>query len=290
MVTVIPDSTRPLIEQILSLESTSQAKEESYNRVQRNLENRIKIAENRVKLLERDNGKMNATIESLRESEREKIERARKLEEEARQRDAQLEELRKKSLDQSDLTKDLRTINEDISNQNQELRKELDQLKHEIEAKKTKQLSIAEPTIVSNHSENNVRDNVEMEKSTTVSQDQPTMPKLLTLESTIRTQTSQIKALLDRVDSLEQAKSNLNEDLFIINSENRNLKDQIAEQDKIRASYEQLRIVHDNALELLGEKEERLIELEQDMQYVKDTFRKQVMDLLSENESLRANK
>lgn len=44
---------------------------------------------------------------------------------------------------------------------------------------------------------------------------------------------------------------------------------------------------HNAALELLGEKEERISDLQQDLAYVKETFRKQVNDLLAEVEKLK---
>jgi DNA repair exonuclease SbcCD ATPase subunit len=294
IVTIIPDSTRPLHEQILSLESKSQAKEEEYNRVQRNLENKLKIAENRVKLLERENSKMSSNLEALRESEREKIERTIKLEEETRDKTTKLDKLTKQLQEEAAITNDLRSINDEISVQRQKLQEEVEALQKTLQSQQQQaevQSSIVEPvapiavTAHESHNENNVSDNVEISKNTNY--EEATAPQLLTLESTIRTQSSQIKALLDRVDSLEQAKTNLSEDLFIANADNKKMNVKILELENLRAELEQLRNEHESALELLGEKEEKLIEMEQDMQYVKDTFRKQIMDLLNANDQQR---
>lgn len=44
---------------------------------------------------------------------------------------------------------------------------------------------------------------------------------------------------------------------------------------------------HNAALDLLGEKEERIADLQQDLAYVKETFRKQMETLLAEIEKLK---
>ncbi|KAL0479429.1 hypothetical protein AKO1_007692 [Acrasis kona] len=284
MVDIIPDSTRPLIEQILSLESTSQAKQENYNRMQRTLENKIKIAENKCKMLERDVNKANQTIQTLQASETEKQQQINALLFNVESAQEEVEKTKKTFTMDKQLHDDLNRINQELSARSEQLSTELNLYKTQVE-----EYNITMGQQQEQQQQPTDKNEQEQETITTSQNDEEeSNTNTLSVEQTIRSQSSQIKSLLERVDSLESARATLNQDIYSLSDEKKRVEGELEKLVLIESEFTKLQNVHNHALDLLGEKEEKILEMEQDMSYVKSTFRNQILELLTEMETLKS--
>lgn len=98
---------------------------------------------------------------------------------------------------------------------------------------------------------------------------------------------NEINSFKKRIAELELIRDTLAEELVSHKSHLRTLAAQIESFPELKASFDDLTVRHDTALELLGDREEQLQTLTSDFQEVKQVFRVQISDLLDQVEQLQ---
>jgi TATA element modulatory factor len=100
------------------------------------------------------------------------------------------------------------------------------------------------------------------------------------LEEKVRQFQSQIQSLLKQNSELEQVKIQLSEELINCNTKYMKIENELKQFSQERQDYQTLKKRHTAALEIIGEKEETISEMQQEFNEVKDMFRRQIDQLL----------
>mmetsp|Transcript_7272 Transcript_7272/g.13648 ORF Transcript_7272/g.13648 Transcript_7272/m.13648 type:complete len:967 (+) Transcript_7272:118-3018(+) len=104
--------------------------------------------------------------------------------------------------------------------------------------------------------------------------------KMQQLQNQIRHKDGELQLLQQQVSSLEQTRLNLAEELVKAASKMDEAENCIDEVTRLKAELEQLKIRHFSALELMGERDEQVEELQSDLADLKQMYREQVDSLV----------
>lgn len=103
----------------------------------------------------------------------------------------------------------------------------------------------------------------------------------------LRQREAEVFTLRDQLESAQDLRARLETTIVELNSKQEQTQQQIADASRLAARYKRLTVRHETALELIGQKDERLSELEGDLAEFKALYRTQVNDLLKTIETLK---
>lgn len=297
MVTTIPDMTIPLLQQIEALEKSAISKESQWKDLEHKLNQKLKIAENNLKLSHIEQQKLQRAIaeqtsinDGLQKqiaSLNEQLLNARTIFANTKQQMInELEMLRPLQQENSQL----KLEQEQLQHSLREARLEIETLYERLEKFKTEKSSHSQIDNDSTISPPVTNEELPttLNHPTVVDTDAATSFIVIhRLENDLRKQNTKIQSLLKRVEELEDTKNKLSDELVSYIKKDRKLSKQISSLQKLKDDYDELKKQYDAAIELIGEKEEIIDDLQQDLKYVKEKFRNQITSLLEENDLLK---
>lgn len=303
MVTVVPDATQPLLEELNALKSAFADKEDVWKENEKRLNYRIQIAESRVKLLDQENQQLQRSVDKAKNEKKDleaKIDEwSQKFHQEMRKVHMLTEQANQIELQRYKYEKDYAFLKE----QCEELETKLAQVQEELK-KKNEEVQQQQQVAAANNAAQQEKASPQQQQVEQENVDNNSLPSSLqsliakaskganaaqqeSLEALLKQQTLQINSLTAKIEELESIKSKLYEEVVKFTSKNQELSLQVNNLKDKEDAHAKLVGRHNAALELLGAKEERIMELQQDLAYVKETFRKQVTDLLGEIDKLK---
>ena len=107
-------------------------------------------------------------------------------------------------------------------------------------------------------------------------------------ESALRQKDGELASYMSRLASLESIRNSLAEELVKLTEQCEKLRNEAAALPGLKAELEALKQRHFHALELMGERDEELEELRNDIVDLKDMYREQVDLLVSQLHTLGA--
>ena len=302
--TLVPDATKPLLEQINSLEKTTAAKASSFTEREKKYQTKLQIAENSLKISEQEISRLTKLNEKLKqndtdlqkdvaemkellvaEKQRYEQERIKKLELEVNM--GTLQNSLKRSQDE----------NQYLEHQLNDLNDTIRKLQEEIEDNASKHQVVENPVTHSPVDLSQGSIETDLNKSTSSNNDSDIteiiapangMVSSTEFQEAFQKRDLKIKTLQERVMELEEIKSDLSERLAMYKQTNQTLATEINEKEEMLKQVKDLQIRYEAALDLIGEKEECIQTMQEEFRYVKETFRGQVNDLLKEIEILKS--
>jgi TATA element modulatory factor len=271
LVTQVPTFTKPLLEQISILESASIAKENNWKQEKVNLENQLKISENNLKLITRDRNKYETSFMDAKKSIILKDELIGNLNEKVEIFGKENEKLKSELSDKSTLYFNTLEKYNNLNQEFDELSKKFEKLQEERNTLQSKLLNkLEQPTSPV----------YELPPSPKYNKNEVKNGNIYQLEEKVRQFQSQIQSLLKQNSELEQVKIQLSEELINCNTKYMKIENELKQFSQERQDYQTLKKRHTAALEIIGEKEETISEMQQEFNEVKDMFRRQIDQLL----------
>jgi chromosome segregation ATPase len=308
MITTLPDTTRPLLQQIEMLEKATIAKEEQWKDVEQRLNYKLKIAENNLKLSQREQQKLQNLLDQQKITSEELQKQINLLNRELLTSTDVTEKLKQQLNVTNEIIQPLQRENTSLKHEIEQLqnlfgesRSEIEKLYQQLEKYKTTQQQQIQngPTVEpvqqqqqQQQQQSSSRKSIELIDNVVVDDVQSPVTtsgvsRLHSIEIELRNQNAKVQILLKRVEELEDLKDKLTDELVSYTNTNKKLTKQITDQSELRQQFEELQKNYETALELIGEKEETISDMQQDMKYVKEKFRIQVTSLLEEIDQLK---
>lgn len=310
--TLVPDATKPLLEQINSLEKTTAAKTSSFTEREKKYQAKLQIAENNLKMSEQEVIRLNKLNDRLKQTNVELEKEVSELKETfiAEKHKSDQERTKRIQLEMtvSSLQSSLARAQEEnryLDQQMNELNTTISRLNYEIEVlsqnnhhislhdKHPSHRSPKTPSPEAQSPESLVIEKTNVNQEAGLSSPTTVNSSLLApteLEEELRQKDLKIKTLYEKIRELEEIKDDLTERLSMYKQTNQTLANEIKEKEILVKQANDLTYRYEAALDLIGEKEETLQSLQEEFKYVKETFRNQVNDLLKEIESLKSVK
>ncbi|KAI8979943.1 TATA element modulatory factor 1 TATA binding-domain-containing protein, partial [Pilobolus umbonatus] len=120
----------------------------------------------------------------------------------------------------------------------------------------------------------------------TLNDDQRVKSPIERLQATIRQLENQLSFYHTQLQSCNQSKDELSEEIIRMSQETEKLYKELKQRQGKEKEYEQLNERYQTLLELLGEKTEQVEELKADLGDVKDMYRTQIIELVQKIDSL----
>ena len=301
IMSLIPDATKPLLEQIQSLEQSTTTKANLSSEKEKKFQTKLQIAENNLKLTEQEVTRLTKLTERLKQNNQELEGDIQQMKEILNTERQKTEQERSKRVEietsVSAIKTSLKRSQEDnhyLEQQINELHETIRKLNAELEKNSsnsnTNHHTVPYETTSSEHAASNqstpqmTSDETEQATENETEMINLTNSELLEI---IEKKNNKIKTLFVQIRDLEEIKEDLSERLAMYKQTNQTLANEINEKELTLKQFNDLKFRYEAALDLIGEKEEALQTIQEEFKYVKETFRTQISSLLKEIETLK---
>lgn len=276
-ISTLPDATIPLLQQIDLIEKASARKEEQWKDIEQKLNYKVKIAENNLSLSKMEQNRMQSIIEQQKVTISQLQSQINHINQELLSANQSVQRIELQLNEKDLLLHPLQRDNLLMKSEIEQLQSLLGESRREIES-----------LYQSLEKQNDFnKQNGECSEKPQPEQEQIVTVVAVTEEQSDKQQFTKVQMLMKRVEELEELKDKLTNDVITLTNTNKKLTKQIEDQEELKREYNETCKKLEAAFEIIGEKEETINDMQQDLKYVKDKFRIQIMNLFEEIDELK---